>query len=127
VVVGPQVAANSLSQPPCLGQPLGRWMTSRRAVAKASVTIRAAPRAELVPPYAAGSRQLPARRWGRDDGDQRVKALDAGVPVPGALLGITVDGLDRVVDIDGARLFGAERYRCVAGQCGQDREATASS
>ena len=55
-------------------------------------------------------------RGGRDDGQQRVQTLDPGVPVPGALLGIAVGGLDRVVDIDITGLVGAGQDWRVAGQ-----------
>ena len=62
---------------------------------------RAAPRAEFADPFRSRVATIigrPAR--GGQRGQQRVEALDAGVAVAGALLGISVGRPDRVIDIE---------------------------
>ncbi len=71
------------------------------AVIRASETNRSAPRALFADPLRQpdGGDHGRGRRRG-DDRQQRIEALHAGVAAAGALLGVAVGLLERVVDID---------------------------
>src|SRR5512144_415310 len=96
-------------------------MPAARAVRTASATNRAAPRAEFADPF----RSRVAAITGADDGVEAVarnafKPFTPGVPVPGALLGVTVGLADRVIDVDERDIGGRREQRCMPGQTGQE-------
>ena len=82
-------------------------------VARASATIRSAPRGDPHAPLRSRCATITgARACGGDGGDQRVQPTDPGVAEPGALFGVAVHLDDGVVDIDQHPAVDAGRATC---------------